>query len=34
LSLGVSWRRDYESVGAFHQGSTFSLSLAFKGLGR
>jgi LPS-assembly protein len=34
LSLGVSWRRDYEQVGAFRKGSTFSLSLALKGLSR
>ena len=34
LSLGVSWRRDYGQVGAFSKGSTFSLSLALKGLSR
>lgn len=34
LSLGVSWRRDYGQVGAFRKGSTFSLSLALKGLSR
>jgi LPS-assembly protein len=34
LALGVSWRRDYGQVGAFHKGSTFSLSLALKGLSR
>jgi len=34
LSLGLSWRRDYERVGAFRKGSTFALSLALKGLSR
>jgi LPS-assembly protein len=34
LSLGLSWRRDYGQVGAFSKGSTFSLSLALKGLSR
>ena len=34
LELGVSWRRDYEQFGTFHQGSTFALRLALKGLGR
>ena len=34
LQIGVSWRRDYEEVGAFRKGSTFSIHLAFKGLGR
>ena len=34
LELGVSWRRDYERVGAFKKGSTFSFSFALKGLGR
>jgi LPS-assembly protein len=34
LSLGLSWRRDYGQVGAFRKGSTFSLSLALKGLSR
>ena len=34
LQLGVTWRRDYEQVGAFRQGSTISLHLAFKGLNR
>lgn len=34
LELGVTWRRDYEHIGAFHKGSTFALHLALKGLGR
>ena len=34
LAIGLSWRRDYEQVGAFRKGSTFSLHLAFKGLNR
>jgi LPS-assembly protein len=34
LELGVSWRRDYERLGNFTKGSTFSFSFALKGLGR
>jgi LPS-assembly protein len=34
LQLGLTWRRDYESIGAFRKGSTFSLHLAFKGVRR
>jgi LPS-assembly protein len=34
LQLGVSWRRDYERIGSFRKGSTFSLSFGLKGLGR
>jgi len=34
LLLGVTWRRDYEQIGAFRKGSTISLHLAFKGLNR
>ena len=34
IQLGLSWRRDYEQIGAFRKGSTFSLNLALKGLGR
>jgi LPS-assembly protein len=34
LLVGFTWRRDYEQIGAFRQGSTFSLHLAFKGLNR
>jgi LPS-assembly protein len=34
LEVGVTWRRDYEQIGAFRKGSTFSLHLAFKGLNR
>nr|WP_223276139.1 LPS-assembly protein LptD [Sphingomonas daechungensis] len=34
IALGVSWRRDYERVGGFNEGSTFSFRVSFKGLGR
>jgi LPS-assembly protein len=34
LELSLSWRRDYEEIGTFRKGSTFSLHLALKGLGR
>jgi LPS-assembly protein len=34
LQVGLTWRRDYEQIGAFRKGSTFSLHLAFKGLNR
>ncbi len=34
LQIGLTWRRDYEQVGTFKKGSTFSIHLAFKGLGR
>ena len=34
LELGVSWRRDYERLGQFKKGTTFSFSFALKGLGR
>jgi LPS-assembly protein len=34
LELGLSWKRDYERIGAFRKGSTFALRIALKGLGR
>jgi LPS-assembly protein len=34
LELGLSWRRDYERIGDFRKGNTFSLRLSLKGLGR
>jgi LPS-assembly protein len=34
LELGLSWKRDYERVGDFRKGSTFSFHVALKGLGR
>ncbi len=34
LELGLTWRRDYERIGEFSKGSTFSLRFALKGLGR
>jgi LPS-assembly protein len=34
IALGVSWRRDYERVGGFDEGSTISFHISLKGLGR
>jgi len=34
LELGVAWKRDYERVGEFTAGSTFSINFALKGIGR
>ena len=34
LQVGVTWRRDYERIGAFRKGSTFAIHLAFKGVSR
>ncbi len=34
LELGLTWRRDYERIGAFRKGSTFAVHLALKGLSR
>ena len=34
LSLGVTWLRDYNPIGDARRGSTFSLRLALKNLGR
>ena len=34
LSLGVTWRKDYDETGDARRGSTFSLRLALKNLGR
>jgi len=34
LQIGLTWRHDYEEIGTFHKGSTFSLHLALKGLNR
>src|SRR3954447_2853915 len=34
LQVGVTWRRDYEQIGTFRKGSTFSIHLALKGLNR
>ncbi len=34
LNLGLSWKRDYERIGDFRKGSTFSFNLALKGIGR
>jgi LPS-assembly protein len=34
LQLGVTWRRDYERIGAFRKGTTFAVHLALKGVSR
>ena len=34
LELGLSWKRDYERIGDFRRGSTFSFHIGLKGLGR
>ncbi len=34
LELGLSWRRDYERIGDFRRGTTFSFRVSLKGLGR
>ena len=34
LTLGLTWRRDYERIGNFRTGNTFAIHLAFKGVSR
>jgi LPS-assembly protein len=34
IAIGITWRRDYEKIGAFRKGNTFSVHLAFKGVSR
>ena len=34
LELGVAWKHDYERIGEFKKGSTFSINFALKGIGR
>ena len=34
IEIGLTWRRDHQSIGTFRKGSTFSLHLALKGLNR
>ncbi len=34
LELGVAWKRDYERLGEFRSGSTFSINFSLKGIGR
>jgi LPS-assembly protein len=34
LTFGVQWRRDYERIGTFRKGSSFSLHFSLKNLGR
>ena len=33
LELGA-WKRDYERIGEFRKGSTFSINFSLKGIGR
>ena len=34
LELGVAWKRDYERIGDFRKGSTFSINFSLKGISR
>ena len=34
IALGITWRRDYDPTGDARRGSTVSLRLALKNLGR
>ncbi|WP_254602016.1 LPS-assembly protein LptD [Sphingomonas bacterium] len=34
ISLGISWRRDYDPIGDARRGNTFSFRLALKNIGR
>ncbi len=34
LELGVAWKRDYERVGEFKAGNTFSINFSLKGISR
>lgn len=34
LELGVAWKRDYERIGSFKKGNTFSINFTLKGIGR
>jgi LPS-assembly protein len=34
IALGLAWRRDYERVGGFREGSTFSFHVSLKGINR
>ena len=34
LTLGLTWKRDYEDTGDARRGNSFLLTLAFKNLGR
>ena len=34
LTMGVTWRRDYQNIGDARRGNSFLLTLAFKNLGR
>lgn len=34
IEVGLSWRKDYERIGDFRRGSTFSFRLSLKGLDR
>ena len=34
IALGLAWRRDYERIGGFREGSTFSFHVSLKGINR
>lgn len=34
IALGLAWRRDYERIGGFREGSTFSFHISLKGISR
>jgi LPS-assembly protein len=34
IDIGLQWRRDYERIGDFRRGTTFSFRISLKGLGR
>lgn len=34
IALGLAWRRDYERIGGFREGSTFSFHVSLKGISR
>ena len=34
IDIGLQWRRDYERIGDFRKGTTFSFRVSLKGLGR
>ena len=34
IDIGLQWRRDYERIGDFRRGTTFSFRVSLKGLGR
>ncbi len=34
IQIGLTWKRDYQTIGTFNAGSTFGIHLALKGVGR